>query len=141
MPRALSISEQPPDELVPVWRGVLHAYAFWCALAAAAGLLTLAPTHEARLASAVYGIALCALFAISGLYHRWRWDPRWRPLLRRLDHSTIFLFIAASTTPVALLVLAGTAQTVVLLAAMKRKIVLWSSLRSSGRHRGSQRQR
>ena len=105
------------EEVVPSWRGLLHAYAFWLALAAAATLVALAPTGDARLAATIYGVALCALFAVSGLYHRWRWDPRWRPLLRRLDHSTIFLFIAASTTPVALLVLAGTARTVVLLAA------------------------
>ena len=50
----------------------------------------------------------------SGLYHLWPWDPRWRPLLRRIDHSTIFVFIAASYTPVALLVLHGTTQVVVL---------------------------
>jgi hemolysin III len=104
------------EEVIPVWRGLLHAYAFWLALAAAATLVALAPTRDARLAATIYGVALCALFAVSGLYHRWRWDPRWRPLLRRLDHSTIFLFIAASTTPVALLVLGGTAGTVVLLA-------------------------
>ena len=105
------------EEVVPAWRGLLHAYVFWLALVAAATLVALAPTRDARLAATIYGVALCALFAVSGLYHRWRWDPRWRPLLRRLDHSTIFLFIAATTTPVALLVLAGTAQTVVLLAA------------------------
>ena len=116
MPRSPVTTDQPPDELVPVWRGVLHAYAFWCALAALACLLALAPTREARLASSVYGIALCALFAISGLYHRWRWNPRWRPLLRRLDHSTIFLFIAASATPLGLRVLTGPARTAVLLA-------------------------
>lgn len=102
-------------DVVPTWRGVLHAYAFWIALAAAACLVALAPTGDARLASGIYGAALCALFAVSGLYHRWRWDPRWRPLLRRLDHSTIFLFIAASTTPLALLVLTVETSTAVLL--------------------------
>jgi hemolysin III len=39
---------------------------------------------------------------------------RWRPLLQRIDHSTIFVFIAASYTPVALLVLHGATQAVVL---------------------------
>lgn len=102
------------EPIVPSWRGLLHAYAFWFALAAAAILLVLAPSLDARVASGIYGAGLCALFAISGLYHRWRWSPRWRPLLRRLDHSTIFIFIAASTTPLALLVLTGTLQTVVL---------------------------
>ena len=104
------------EEITPSLRGVLHAYAFWFALVSATALVALAPGPEARLASGIYGAGLCALFAISGLYHRWRWNPRWRPLLRRLDHSTIFLFIAASTTPIALLVLTGTLRTTVLLA-------------------------
>jgi hemolysin III len=103
------------EEVIPTWRGLLHAYVFWLALGAAAALLAIAPTADARVASGIYGGALCSLFAISGLFHRWPWNPRWRPLLRRLDHSTIFLFIAASTTPVALLVLSGTLQTAVLL--------------------------
>jgi hemolysin III len=102
-------------EIPPTWRGILHAYAFWAALAAAALLTALAPTPEARLAAGIYGAGMCALFAVSGLYHRWRWDPRWRPLLRRLDHSTIFVFIAASTTPLAVIVLTGALQLAVLL--------------------------
>jgi hemolysin III len=102
------------DEVIPRLRGLLHAYAFWFATVAAAALVALAPTAEARIASAVYGGGLCALFAASGLYHRWRWSPRWKPLLRRLDHSTIYLFIAASSTPPALLVLDGTLRVVVL---------------------------
>ena len=103
-----------PDELVPVLRGVSHAWAFWFSLVAGAVLLVLAPTADARIAALVYAIGLCALFAGSSLYHRWRWDPRWRPLLRRIDHSTIFIFIAASYTPIALLVLDGSLRVVVL---------------------------
>ncbi len=99
---------------VPLLRGVLHAWAFWFALAAGAVLLALAPGAQARVAALVYGVGLCALFAGSGLYHRWRWNPRWRPLLRRIDHATIFVFIAASYTPIALLVLEGSLRTVVL---------------------------
>jgi hemolysin III len=105
---------QSLDEVIPRLRGVLHAYAFWAATVAATFLIVLAPTGQARLAAAIYGAGLCALFAASGLYHRWRWSPRWKPLLRRLDHSTIYLFIAASSTPVALLVLEGTTRVVVL---------------------------
>jgi hemolysin III len=102
-------------EDAPRLRGLLHAYAAWVAAVAAAALVLLAPDADARLAAAVYGAGLCALFGVSGLYHRWRWQPRWRPLLRRLDHSTIFVFIAASVTPVAVLVLDGSLRTVVLL--------------------------
>lgn len=95
------------EDLVPLLRGVSHAWAFWFAVAGAVALILLAPSDIATAAAAVYGGGLCALFAGSALYHRWRWDPRWRPLLRRVDHSTIFVFIAASYTPVALLVLDG----------------------------------
>lgn len=101
------------EELIPLLRGVSHAWAFWFALAAAILLIVLAPAGAPRWAAAVYGVGLCALFAGSGLYHRWRWSPRLRPLLRRIDHSTIFVFIAASYTPIALLVLDGSLRWVV----------------------------
>ena len=106
-----------PDELAPRLRGVSHAWALWFALVAVVVLALYAPTGLARAAALVYGVGLCSLFAASGLYHRWRWNPRWRPLLRRIDHSTIFIFIAASYTPVALLVLSGAVQIVVLASA------------------------
>jgi hemolysin III len=104
------------DELRPLLRGVSHAYAFWAALAAAIVLTTLAPEGTPRVASVVYGAGLCALFAASGTYHRWRWNPRWKPLLRRIDHSMIFVFIAASYTPVAALVLEPPSSTIVLVS-------------------------
>ena len=102
------------EEVIPRLRGLLHAHAAWVAGAASIVLVALAPTGAARVAAVVYGSALIALFSASALYHRWRGDPRWKPWLRRLDHSTIFVFIAASYTPVGLLVLDGTIQTVVL---------------------------
>lgn len=99
---------------VPRLRGVLHLWAFWVALVAACALVIAAAGATARAAAAVYGGGLCALFGGSALYHRWRWSPRWRPLLRRVDHSTIFIFIAASYTPPALLVLTGPLRWIVL---------------------------
>jgi hemolysin III len=107
------------EELRPRLRGVIHAYAFWVALGAGATLVAVAHGSRARSAAAVYAVGLCGLFAGSAVYHRWRWDPRWRPLLRRIDHSTIFIFIAASYTPVALLVLHGPLSKIVL-------IVVWA---------------
>jgi hemolysin III len=102
------------EEVIPRLRGLLHAYAFWFAAVAAAVLVALAPTPQARVAAAIYGAGLCSLFAASGLYHRWRWSPRWKPIMRRVDHSTIYVFIAATSTPIALLVLEGTLRVVVL---------------------------
>ncbi len=111
------------EELRPLLRGVTHAYAFWVALVAALVLMALVPAGTPRVASVVYGIGLCGLFAASGTYHRWRWNPRWRPLLRRIDHSTIFIFIAASYTPVALLVMHGTPRWVILVAVWAGAII------------------
>ena len=102
------------EEVVPRLRGLLHAYAFWFALAAAVALLLVAPDARARTAALIYGIGLCALFGASATYHRWRGNPRWKPILRRVDHSTIFRFIAASYTPIALLVLDGPLRVIVL---------------------------
>jgi hemolysin III len=102
------------EEIVPRLRGVLHAWAFWFALAAAVVLILIAPTGKATLAAAIYGAGLCALFGASATYHRWRGNPRWKPVLRRIDHSTIFVFIAASYTPVSLLVLHSPLRWIVL---------------------------
>jgi hemolysin III len=95
------------SDLVPLMRGVTHFWAFWCALAATIPLVALAPGGAARSAAIVYGSGLCVLFAGSALFHRLRCGPRLRSLLCRIDHSAIFIFIAASYTPVTLLVLDG----------------------------------
>jgi hemolysin III len=104
------------EELRPLLRGVSHAYAFWAALVAGVVLTILVDGGTPRVAATVYAGGLCALFAASSTYHRWRWNPRWRPVLRRIDHSTIFVFIAASYTPVALLVMHGTLRWAILVA-------------------------
>jgi hemolysin III len=102
------------DELVPILRGVLHQWAFFCAFAAAAARVVLAPAGAARAAALVYGAGLCAMLGGSAVYHRWQCSPRLRAVLRRVDHSAIFVFIAASYTPVCLLVLDGSLRWVVL---------------------------
>ena len=104
------------EDVIPRLRGLLHAHAAWIAAVAAIVLIALAPTGAARVAALIYGLGLIALFTVSALYHRWPGDPRWKPWLRRMDHSTIFVFIAASYTPVGLLVLDGSVQIVVLVS-------------------------
>ena len=93
--------------LVPRLRGVSHMVAFFVSVVAASVVIVLAPAGRARLAVAVYGAGLIALFGGSALYHRWPGPARFKPLLRRIDHSTIFVFIAASYTPLALVILHG----------------------------------
>lgn len=102
------------EEVVPRLRGLLHAWAFWFAIVAAGVLIAVAHDGRARIAAIVYGLGLCALFGASATYHRWRGHPRWKPILRRIDHSTIFVFIAASYTPIALLVLDSPLRWIVL---------------------------
>src|SRR6266511_3971849 len=90
----------------PRLRGVSHQYAFFAAMAAGAALVVLARGAEARVAVAVYALSLCAMFGASALYHRIDWPPRPRAWLRRLDHSMIYVLVAGTYTPFALLVLA-----------------------------------
>jgi hemolysin III len=99
---------------IPKLRGLLHVYAAVPSALAALCLVVFAPGRAERMAAGVYGAGLCALFTGSGLYHRWRWSPRWRPVLRRVDHATIYLFMAACYTPVAMLVLSGATRWTVL---------------------------
>jgi hemolysin III len=103
--------------IVPRLRGVSHAAAFFLAVAAAVVIVGLAPTGRATVAVAVYGAALAALFGGSALYHRWPGPARFKPVLQRIDHSTIFVFIAASYTPIAVMVLHGTLAWVILVMA------------------------
>ena len=105
------------EELIPKLRGAMHAIAAFAAVVVGIVLVVLADGSRARIAAAIYGLGLIGLFLGSGLYHRWPGDLRWKPLLRRVDHSTIFVFIAASYTPIALFALEGTLADVVLIVA------------------------
>ena len=100
----------------PRLRGVSHFWAFFVALAAGAVLVAMAPDGRATLAAAIYAGSLAALFGISALYHRVDWRPATRRWMRRLDHSAIFVLIAGTVTPFALLVLSGPFATALLIA-------------------------
>lgn len=104
-----------PD--VPRLRGVFHQYAFFVALAAGVVLLVLADGARERLAVWVYAAALAAMFGASALYHRFPWrSAAARLRARRLDHAMIFVFIAGTYTPFALLAFDGALRTIVLVS-------------------------
>ena len=94
-----------PPPAKPKLRGWLHAGMFPVAVAAGIVLVALAGTPEARLSSAVFSITAALLFGTSALFHRGDWSPRVHGILRRLDHSNIFLIIAGTYTPFAVLLL------------------------------------
>ncbi len=89
----------------PKLRGWLHAVMFPVAIAAGIVLVALAETGEERISSAIFSLAAVLLFGASALLHRGSWSPRVTRLLRRLDHSNIFLIIAGTYTPLAVLAL------------------------------------
>jgi hemolysin III len=97
----------PPDAplVKPRMRGWLHFWSFTVSIAACAALIAVSAAlvgGGAALATSVYSVTILGLFGTSALYHRRTWrTPRSRAVMRRLDHSMIFLFIAGTYTPVA----------------------------------------
>jgi hemolysin III len=104
----------------PRLRGVSHQWAFFAAVAAGAALVASAGSGRARVAAAIYAFSVAALFGTSAVYHRVTWrTPRTRLRMRRLDHSMIFVVIAGTYTPFALLVLRGALATAIL-------VIVWA---------------
>ena len=104
-------------ELRPRLRGVFHLWAFIAAVAAGIVLVAFADGTREIVSSWVYAAALAAMFGASALYHRFPWKSAARRVwARRLDHSMIFVFIAGTYTPFALLCFEGATQWLVLVA-------------------------
>ena len=95
----------PQPEAKPRLRGWLHAGIFPVVLLAGALLCALAPAGRARIGAVVFVACAALLFGTSAVYHRGRWSARAHALLKRMDHSNIFLIIAGSYTPFALCLL------------------------------------
>jgi hemolysin III len=106
--------EELARSVKPRLRGWLHAGTFPLALAAGIVLVVLADGTRETVANAVYAASAVLLFGISALYHRGNWTPRTELLLKRLDHSNIFLIIAGTYTPFSLILLRDRGGTVLL---------------------------
>ncbi len=111
----------PPDPasdlmapVKPKLRGWLHAGATPLAIAAGIVLISLAPTALGQLGGAVFLAASVMLYGTSGLYHRFSWGERGEAVLRRMDHANIYVFIAATYTPFALMMLHGSSRVLLL---------------------------
>jgi hemolysin III len=98
------------NDFRPRLRGLSHRYACWAAIGAGIELIGVALPGR-RLACAVYALGLVAMYGVSATLHRGGWSPRASTSLRRADHATIFLCIAATYTPFSLLGLGGDAGT------------------------------
>jgi hemolysin III len=115
-------AELLPDLLKPRMRGWLHVYAALISVLTGATLISTAAALRGTTAgwsTAVYATTVTLLFGTSALYHRGNWGLRAERLMRRMDHSMIFVFIAGSYTPFAALMLPQRSAIAVL-------IVVWS---------------
>jgi len=108
---------KPVDIGKPRMRGWLHTYAFFVAVVCGIVLCSIAATRPgwAPLVSClIYSLTVCGLFGTSALYHRRVWSERGYQVMRRMDHSMIFLFIAGTYTPLCAMLLAPRPATVML---------------------------
>jgi hemolysin III len=123
-PTRKSDADTPLAEVVeavkPRLRGWLHAGMAPLALAAGVVLVCLAATPAGVVGGAVFLVASVLLFGTSGVYHRGTWGVRGQMILRRMDHSNIYVFIAATYTPLALILLDGSSRLILL-------VLVWSA--------------
>ena len=139
-------------QVKPKLRGWLHAGMAPLATAGGIVLVALAPDQNARIAAAIDLAASLLLFGTSAIYHRFTWGPKGDAVLRRMDHANIYLFIAASYTPIAVLTLSPRSATTLLTIIWSAALVMltisvtpgWTSMRNgtsgcSPKRRGSAR--
>jgi len=110
------VVEQIPVSVRPKLRGWLHLGALPLAIALGAIAVALAPAGAVRWSVVVYVVTTVLLFGVSAVYHRRVWSQRPEAILKRLDHSNIYLFIAGSYTPFAVTLLPETQGRILLIA-------------------------
>ena len=96
-------ASDPSMPTKPKLRGWLHAGVAPLVTAGGIVLACLAPAGRARDSVVIYAVAGLLLFTTSAIYHRGTWTPPIDDVLRRVDHANVYLLIAGSYTPVAVL--------------------------------------
>ncbi len=89
----------------PLLRGYFHEWMFFISIGACIPLITKSTNPKDLVATIIYSLGIFMMFGFSALYHRVNWRPRVLKVMRRLDHSSIFIMIAGSFTPICLLIL------------------------------------
>jgi hypothetical protein len=87
------------------WACRLHQFAFVVSIPAGVALLVAAGTTPARIAAAVYALSLAGLYGTSAAFHLGRWSAAVRQRMDQADHAMIYVLIAGTYTPFALLAL------------------------------------
>jgi len=87
----------------PALRGHFHQAMFFVVLGAGIPLIANSEGSATRASVSVYVVCALLTFGISALYHRITWETGARAIWRKLDHAVIYLMIAGTFTPVAML--------------------------------------
>ncbi|MCL2314483.1 MAG: hemolysin III family protein, partial [Proteobacteria bacterium] len=103
MPVGLEETAMPLLTQKPKIRGVIHQWASLAALAMGVVFVLCAPTARAAWGAGIFAASLTVLYLVSAVYHRVEWKPHARQWMRRADHASIFILIAGTYTPMALL--------------------------------------
>jgi hemolysin III len=89
----------------PLLRGYFHECMFFVSIGACIPLISKSSNSIELTGTIIYSIGIFMMFGFSALYHRIKWRPRVLKIMRKLDHSSIFIMIAGTFTPICLLVL------------------------------------
>ena len=89
----------------PLLRGTLHLGAAAAAMAGGVYLLLIAESARGYVSAAIFAASLILMYGTSATYHRVGWRPSLRAVVKRLDHSMIFVLIGGTYTPFCLVVL------------------------------------
>ena len=96
------MAPQVPGTSTPVLRGYLHLAGAIVAPFALLLLLFIADSPRGVVGGAIFGATLVILYSTSAAYHVLPLGRRFPGVMKRLDRSNIFLFIAGTYTPFAL---------------------------------------
>lgn len=111
------MTKQPTTK--PLLRGHLHQAMFFISLGGLCMLLASVDSRVKLVTVLIYMTCTLLMLGISTLYHRVNWSVENRAFMRKLDHSGIFLMIAGTFTPIAVLALPEESATILL-------IIVWS---------------
>ncbi|MGI8757060.1 MAG: PAQR family membrane homeostasis protein TrhA [Acidimicrobiales bacterium] len=99
----MDVDPSAPALIKPILRGRLHQLAFLASIFGLVALVRSASSPRALAVAWIYGVASGLLYLTSSSYHVFAKSPRARRIMQRADHSMIFVLIAASFTPIAVL--------------------------------------
>ncbi len=106
MNRVKKEAKTPKAELPkPKLRGLIHLIMSPVSLVAGLILIAVADKLKGRITLGIFTLTAVTLFTCSALYHRVKWQSKYKALWRRIDHANITMLIAGTYTPFAIFLL------------------------------------